>query len=185
MKILQVSEDLVEEGGRSLRIIDLSCQLAAKGHDVHVISGPVVDAPLAKRLHDAGIALDVYEIPGDRPCFRIENPGFAEFVSERISKLKPQVAHTHGYGDMWAVSHTSLPVSSVRVQTNWAKDEARMAKFKELLTGSLKVISHGRNVTHDLLAIGIDPSHIVTRASGIPNYMALSLTFITGKVILS
>jgi glycosyltransferase involved in cell wall biosynthesis len=170
MKILQVSEDLVEEGGRSLRIIDLSYQLAAKGHDVHVISGPVVDASLAYRLHDAGIGLDVFECLGNRPCFRVENPGFADFVSKHVLQLQPDVAHTHGYGDMWAVSHTSLPyVSSVRVQTDWAREDRR-AKFKELLNGSLCVISHGRNVTNDLLTLGIDANHIVTRASGIPNY---------------
>lgn len=158
-------EDLPRESGRALSIVELSCELAGRRNDVSLLCGPIADAGLLSDAAAAGCR--VYVFPGEPlSCFRTEDRGFAAWVRNRLAVLRPDVAHTHGYGDLWAVAQTGVPyIASVHTQSGWAAE--RLPTLVKLLTGAGQVLAHGRNATADLVAAGLGADRIVTTASGV------------------
>lgn len=86
MKILQISS-AQEFGGAERHVVDLSIELASRGHEVHLVVRPL--SPLPSQVKDFGISCHTLALRGAIDLIS------AYKLANLIQKLKIDVIHTH------------------------------------------------------------------------------------------
>lgn len=89
MKIVRVINEL-RDGGVQIRLANVACDLASRGHEVTVVCTEA-EGPNAARVRDAGVRIEVLPMPREG----WDGPRYWSAMARLFRRLAPDVVHSH------------------------------------------------------------------------------------------